>query len=349
MLELNTVLPKKIIIEEKAIEKIPNVIEKLGNFKSILIVSGKITHKLAGVKISKLLIKDHKLNFGYVENPDEQTINDIKQIGKSSDIDLILGIGGGKNIDVARAVACNLKIPYISIPTVTSHDGIASDRSIISRGNSKYPVIGNLPLAVIADLDVLVKAPFRYFASGCGDIIAKYTAVLDWQLARDEIGEDYDKQSADMSLSAAKTIINMSKNYRKNFKSSVKILTESLISCGIAMSIAKSSRPGSGAEHMFCHTIDHLYPKNTALHGEKVGLGTYIMSFLHGIDFEIIKDALVAYNLPINSKQIKIPSEMLVKALSNAHSIRSDMRYTILRHGIKENDAEKLLKEIKVI
>jgi glycerol-1-phosphate dehydrogenase [NAD(P)+] len=349
VLELKTELPKEIIIEERAIEQIPNVIRKLGNFESILMVSGKITHKLAGVKISKLLIKDYKLNFGYVEIPDEQTINDIKQIGKTSNIDLILGIGGGKNIDVARAVAYNLKIPYISIPTVISHDGIASDRSIISRGNSKYPLIGKPPLAVIADLDLLTKAPFRYFAAGCGDVIAKYTAVLDWQLARDEVGEDYDKQSADISLSAAKTIINMSKNYRKNFKNSVKTLTESLISCGIAMAIAKSSRPGSGAEHMFCHTIDHLYPKNTALHGEKVGLGTYIMSFLHEKYFEIIKDALFAYNLPMNSKQIKIPEEILIKALSTAHSIRSDMRYTILKHGIKEKDAEKLLKEIKVI
>jgi glycerol-1-phosphate dehydrogenase [NAD(P)+] len=100
---------------------------------------------------------------------------------------------------------------------------------------------------------------------------------------------------------------------------------------------------------MFCHTIDKLYPKNSALHGEKVGLGTYVMSFLHGKDFEVIKEALVAYNLPLNSKQIKIPEEILLKALSTAHSIRSDMRYTILKQGIKERDAERILREIKVI
>jgi len=100
---------------------------------------------------------------------------------------------------------------------------------------------------------------------------------------------------------------------------------------------------------MFCHAIDFLLPENTALHGEKVALGTYIMSFLHGIDFLEIKDVLLSYKLPVNYQQINIPQEILIKALSTAHKIRGDRRYTILRDGIKKTDAENILKKLEVI
>jgi glycerol-1-phosphate dehydrogenase [NAD(P)+] len=129
----------------------------------------------------------------------------------------------------------------------------------------------------------------------------------------------------------------------------VKLLVKALINCSNAMVISNSSRPCSGSEHMFCHAIDNLYPKNTALHGEKVSLGAYIMSFLHGIDYKKIRDALVSYELPVNSKEIKIPSKILVEALSTAHKIRSDMRYTILKDGIKKDRVREILTKLSVI
>ena len=100
---------------------------------------------------------------------------------------------------------------------------------------------------------------------------------------------------------------------------------------------------------MFCHALDFLCPENTALHGEKVALGTYIMSYLHGIDHEKIKEALVSYNLPTNFREIKIFPKVLVKALSTAHKIRSDRRYTILRNGLSKKEAEKILMKLEVI
>lgn len=204
-------------------------------------------------------------------------------------------------------------------------------------------------MAIVADMKILSKAPFRFSAAGCGDVIAKRTAVLDWQLARDERGEEYDDFAAKLASSAADTIINNSKEYKKDYKSSVELLVKALISCGIAMATAKSSRPCSGSEHMFCHAIDFLYPENKALHGEKVALGTYIMAFLHGIDHNEIKEVLLSYKLPVNHEQIQIPSKMLIKALSTAHEIRSDKRLSILRDGINTEEAEKILKKLRII
>jgi len=346
----NTELPRETIIEENIITEIPKILERLGTFDSILLVMGKKTRKITGKKILDTLAdKGYKLNSVYVQKASHRILERIMKQTKTLNVDLVFGIGGGKNIDMAKALAHFLNIPYISIPTVLSHDGIASDRSVISRGKKKYPILSKPPLAVIADLEILSQAPFRYFASGCGDVISKRTSVLDWQLARDEKGEAYDEEAADLASVSADLIISNAKNYKKDFKTSVRLLTKALINCGFAMQISKSSRPCSGSEHMFCHTLNFLYPKNKALHGEKVALGTYIMSFLHGIDHKEIRNVLKSYKLPVNNKQIKIPKTVLVKALSTAHEIRSDKRYTILKDGIEKNKAKKILKKLKVI
>jgi glycerol-1-phosphate dehydrogenase [NAD(P)+] len=343
-------LPRKIIIGERVFQKIPNLLQKLDDFNSILLVMGLKTRDIVGKKIIDVLNNNgYSLNCIYVEKSDHSTLTRVKKHAKFVNTDLVLGIGGGKNIDIAKAVAHYMKVPYISIPTILSHDGIASDRAVIARGKKKYPILANPPLAIIADLSILSRAPYRYFAAGCGDVIAKKTAVLDWKLARDEKGESYDEFVASLASSSAELIIKNAKNHEENYKDSVKLLLEALITCGIAMSIVKSSRPCSGAEHMFCHTLDFLCPGNTALHGEKVALGAYIMSYLHGIDHEEVREALVSYNLPTNFRDIKIFPKVLVKALCTAHKIRSDRRYTILKNGIKKKEAERILTKLKII
>ena len=342
-------LPSRIMIGEKIYPKIPNLLKKLDNFSSILLVMGMKTRNLVGKEILKILNNHYELNFIYAKSCDHSTLQRVKKHASLVKADLVMGIGGGKNIDLAKAVAQYMKIPYISIPTILSHDGIASDRAVIAKGKKKYPILGSPPIAVVADLHVLSQAPYRYFAAGCGDMIAKISSVLDWRLARDEKGEDCDDFIANLAYSAAETIINNAKKHEKDYKNSVKLLLESLITCGMAMNITKSSRPCSGSEHMFCHTVDFLAPENNALHGEKCALGAYIMSYLHGIDYEKIREALVSYRLPTTFREIKIFPKVLIKALSTAHKRRSDRRYTILKNGVSKKEAEKILTELKVI
>jgi len=349
--ELNQIkLPREIIVKEKAIREIPKLLKRLNDFQSLLLVLGMKTRELIGRKTLDLLTdNDYKSNCVYVEKCDHSTLERVKKHAKLVKADLVIGIGGGKNIDMAKAVANFLKVPFISVPTILSHDGIASNRAVMSKGKKRYPILTSPPLAIVADLEIMSKAPFRFFAAGCGEVISKKTAVLDWQLAKYERGEDYDEYTANLVSSSADLIIKNSKDYEKDYKSSIRLLLKTLITCGVAMIITDSSRPCSGAEHMFWNTIDKLFPENKALHGEKVALGAYIMSFLHGIDHEEIKDALVSYKLPTNCKEIKIPPQILIEALSIAHKARSDKRYTILRNGIKKELARKILIKLEII
>lgn len=342
-------LPWRIAIGKGAIRQTPELLEDL-NIKSTLVVAGPITNGLIGKDLSKVLKKsDCKFDFFIARDADFKTVKRAEKKGKELKVESLLGVGGGKNIDIAKTVASKLKVPYISVPTIPSHDGIASATSSISKKNSKRSTFLDPPAAIIADMKYLVKSPYRFFAAGAGDVIAKHTSVLDWKLARDEKGEYYGEYAAQIASLAAATMIKNSKGYRENPEDVVRLLIEALISCGYAMCSAGSSRPCSGSEHLFSHAIDRIFPENTALHGEKCALGTLIMSFYHDKDYYLVMQALLNLGLPTNAEQIKIPPKVLVDAVVNAHKIRRG-RYTILNKlGINKRKRKKVEDDLKVL
>lgn len=324
-------LPRKIIIGKNAIHKIKETIESL-DLTRPLIISDKITKKFGAIihdKIGGELAVVGK-NFNY---------NKIK----TKKVDFVCGVGGGKIIDIAKYYGFKNKLPVISIPTAASHDGISSPQVSLGEGCSTKV---NVPIAIIADTKIIKNAPKKLTASGFGDIISNYTAVLDWQLANNKTEEYYNDYSASLSKMSAEFMI---KNSKKIFNNA-SILVEALINSGIAMAIAGSSRPCSGAEHMFSHAIDKLslkYSFKKALHGEQCGVGTIISAYLHKTDWKKIKKSLKDMNAPINVYDLKIEKKYIIEALKLAPKIRN--RYTIFNKYNIKKDAEKILTECEVI
>jgi glycerol-1-phosphate dehydrogenase [NAD(P)+] len=110
--------------------------------------------------------------------------------------------------------------------------------------------------------------------------------------------------------------------------SGLRVLLEALISCGVAMSIAGSSRPCSGSEHLFSHALDIISP-NRAMHGEQVSIGSIISAFLHGTNWQQIRDTLKQIGAPTTAKELGVTDEDIIKAMKLAPTIRPE-RYTIL-------------------
>ncbi len=91
------------------------------------------------------------------------------------------------------------------------------------------------------------------------------------------------------------------------------------------MAIAGSSRPCSGSEHLFSHAIDILAREKgfrPALHGEQVALGAIMMAYLHGMRWRRIKSFLQGLNIPVTAKELGLDKEIVIEALTMAHSIR---------------------------
>ena len=340
-------LPRLIVVGEKNINDIGSFLKSLKNIKKVSLVSGNNVKKIVQSKIeSSLSASKIQMVWHLAKTNDKRSIKKIEQnVGKSKS-ELIVGVGGGRSVDIAKIIGFNLDLPFVSIPTSASHDGIASPFVSI-KGNKPHSLVATAPLGVFVDVDIIKKAPKKLLASGCGDLIAKITAVRDWQLGRDKTGEYYGRYSADLALMSAKILMEHSSRFSKKGLD-VREVVEALISAGVASCIAGSSRPCSGAEHLFSHAVDKLEP-GIGLHGEKCGIGAIMIAKLQGQDWRKIVKTLKSVGAPTTAKEIGLKSEVLAKALTIAQSLRPE-RYTILKEvNMNENKAINLAKSTKVL
>jgi len=321
-------LPRLIVIGEKNIGEIGKFVLSLNKPEKVSLVTGEHVKKILQKKIEKSL-GTSKINYvWHIAN--ENTIKSIKNIQtqvKKDKSDLIVGIGGGRSVDIAKMIAFNLSKPFVSVPTAASHDGIASP--FVSVKSAKpHSIVATAPLGVFVDIDIIKKSPKRLLASGCGDLIANIIAVKDWELGRDKKGEYYGRYSASLSLLSARMVMENSELFAKKGLD-VRVIVEALISAGVASCIAGSSRPCSGAEHLFSHALDKLAP-GIGLHGEKCGIGAIMMAKLQGQDWKKIVKTLKNIGAPTTAKQIGVKPKIVAKALMIAQSLRPN-RYTILK------------------
>jgi len=342
-------LPREVFLGNNTLELIGNICKKLGFSKSALIVTGVHTKKVAGQKVMDILAdQGMDVDCVIVTSSTAEDLRNVKDKIKELQPQVVLGVGGGTKIDVAKLSSANQNIPFISVPTTASHDGIASPLGAIKGLNKPFSVMAQAPMAIVADTQVIIHSPYRLTASGCGDTISKLTAVRDWRLAHDVKNEYYGGYADSLSLMSAQLVMKNADIIQPKVEEGLRVLLEALISCGVAMSIAGSSRPGSGSEHLFSHALDLIAPKH-ALHGEQCGVGTIMMARLHHINWKRIKETLQKVGAPTTAKELGVKPEHVIEALVKACTLRPE-RYTILDEKKLDHDsAEKLAKATGVI
>jgi len=340
-------LPRLIVIGEKNIGNIGKFLHTLDNPKKVSIISGTNVKKLIQNKIEKSLANSKIKHVWHVaKNNDVKSIKIIQNIVKKDKSSLVIGVGGGRSVDIAKMIAFNLKIHFVSMPTAASHDGIASP-FVSVKSDKPHSIVATAPFGVFVDINIIKKAPKKLLASGCGDLVANIIAVKDWELGRDKVGEYFGRYSASLAEMGAKIIIENSATFSKKGLD-VRVIVEALISAGVASCIAGSSRPCSGSEHLFSHALDQLVP-GTGLHGEKCGIGAIMMAKLQGQDWGKIVKTLKNVGAPTMAKQIGLKPKVLAKALMIAQDMRPE-RYTILKEvKMTEKKAIALAKSTKVL
>jgi len=343
-------LPRSVVIGHDAIHQVGEVCAKLKLGRRALVVADPTTMKIAGETVVQEL-QTHKIKVEEYLIPDSTmaAVRAAEEAIRKADLDFALGVGGGKSIDVAKCASHNAGANFVSVPTAASHDGVVSSRaSITGDGGEKLSIAAQTPVAVIMDTKIISESPFRLLAAGCGDIMSNLVAVRDWILARNLRNEYYSSYAAALSEMAANLLLENAPNIKPRLEESAWFVCKALVSSGVAMSIAGSSRPASGSEHKFSHTLDRI-AKKPALHGEQVGVGTIMMMYLHNGNWEAIRNALLAIGAPTTARALGIADEEILEALVHAHEVNKD-RYTILGdEGLNQEAAERLARLTKVL
>ncbi len=193
---------------------------------------------------------------------------------------VLVAIGSGTIHDITRYCAYLKGIPFVSCPTAASVDGFCSSVAAMTWEGAKKTLTAVAPQLVLADLNVISKAPVYLARSGFGDMIGKYIALADWRIAHTVTGEFYCSRIAGIMEEATQAILESAEGIAAGETAAFEKLTYGLLLSGIAMQMMGNSRPASGGEHHISHCIemglDELGIHSDALHGEKVGVGTLL-------------------------------------------------------------------------
>lgn len=342
-------LPRNVVVGHGVLEQTGDVVADLHLSGRPLVVTSPTPRAVAGERVRDLLAgADTDPGLVEVEEASFAAVERVIKAAQETGAGYLVGVGGGKAIDIAKMAAEDRDIGFISVPTAASHDGIVSGRGSVPERDTRHSVAAEPPLAVVADTAVLAEAPWRLTTAGCADIISNYTAVRDWQLAHRLQNVPYSEYAGALSRMTAELLVERSGDIRPGLEESAWLVIKALVSSGVAMSIAGSSRPASGAEHLFSHRLDSLAP-GVALHGHQVGVGSILVSYLQDGDgrWTDIRSALEDIGAPTTAEGLGVDAEIVTTALATAHEVRD--RYTVLGDGVTESAAREATRTTGVV
>nr|WP_231871385.1 iron-containing alcohol dehydrogenase family protein [Planctomyces sp. SH-PL62] len=259
--------------------------------------------------------------------------------GVRKEIKAVVGLGGGKALDVAKYVAFLARLPYYATPTSLSNDGFCSPQSSLTVQGRRKSLAAALPFAVVVDLEVCKDAPRSLWLSGIGDLASKITAIHDWKLAFHAVGEPVDDFAALLSDATVYQFLG-----QPSFDiQGAQLLSTSLMFNGVAMEICGSSRPASGSEHLISHALDAI-AERPRLHGLQVGVATYLMSLLQRNQSERIDRLFDQTGFWDQIRDDPFSRDEWSRAIRLAPSIKEDF-YTVLSQEGAVDRAISLLDE----
>ncbi len=214
----------------------------------------------------------------------KSTIDEKASVAQASAAEIMIGIGGGKTLDTAKAVASRLQLPLIIIPTSASTDAPTSAMSIIYNDKHEHDDVyyyRKNPDLVLVDSQIIADAPVRFLVSGMGDAIAtvfEARASLHTN-SPNYINQDSGPYRGTRTASAIaelcyRTILE--NGHMAKISNEKHVVTESLeavIEANILMSGLGFENVGCSAAHAVHNGLSACPNGNKALHGEKVAFG----------------------------------------------------------------------------
>ncbi|NLL46641.1 MAG: sn-glycerol-1-phosphate dehydrogenase [Clostridiales bacterium] len=264
--------------------------------KRVLLVADRNTLKASEGLLECLERTGYIIKLKLYEDLTLAEMHEVVELQKlSGDVDGILAVGSGSICDICRVAAYRENKEFAVFATAPSMDGFASDTAPIIENGFKLTRQAKQPIAIIGDTKILAAAPAELKAAGFGDMIGKFTALTDWKISNILTGEYFCDKIAELTLEGLKKVTEQADRIASNDEKAAASVMEGLVLSGLAMKLAGSSRPASGAEHVLSHFWEckklaaGLWPE---FHGKKVGVASVIITKLYrklAMEYEYIE------------------------------------------------------------
>src|SRR5712692_2583415 len=263
----------------------------------------------------------------------ECSVNEIERVKSSARehrARVILGAGGGKVLDTARAAADGLRLPVVICPTVASSDAPCSALSVIYTDEGvfqEYRIYGKNPDLILVDTHVIAQSPPRLLVAGMGDALATWFEAKT--CVEGNVKNMRGGASTESALALAelcyRTLLNDGADARRALE--MKVVTpalERLVEANTLLSGLGFESSGLAAAHAVHNGLTAARATHPYFHGEKVAYGTLVQLVLEGKPRPLLTEVMdfsTEVGLPVTVAEIgltELSAEELTRIATRA-------------------------------
>ncbi len=315
--KVHSVGTRKIVLEEGAYQRLPEVLEELSLPRNVCVVADDNTFDVLGKKVVRLLSGEKfEVEEKVLPSPshgtvvaDQPTADGL--LASLPSVPLLIAVGSGTINDLTKLAAFRREIPYVVLPTAPSMNGYTSSIVALTVDGLKTTSESSPPVAVVADMKVLLESPMEMIVSGLGDLVSKPVCTADWKLAQIVEGGYFCSLPITLVAKFEPVYMNDPEGIKLRQPGAIRGLTEALLYSGISMVIAGTSSPASGGEHLISHTLDmqaDLSGRPHGFHGSQVGVSTLFTAALYE---RVMQEDIASFDVESLVAQQAPPEEQL--------------------------------------
>ena len=320
------IAPSKYVQGAGTLSTLGEIVKEYGN-KALLVASDMdISH------VADDLAAAGKIDVVYTSFKGECTTHEIERLRKlklEENCDVVIGLGGGKALDTAKAISHFEHCPVIIVPTIASTDAPCSSLAVIYTEEGafeSYLFFKKNPDLVLVDSKVIAKAPVRFLVSGMGDALSTYFEARSCarSFAKNIPGGNSTKAALAVAKLCYETLLEDSVKAKAACENKVVTTAlENIIEANILLSGIGFESSGLAAAHAVHNGLTALEETHHCFHGEKVAFGVIVHLVLENAPHEELK-TVIEY-----CKSVGLPT-------------------TLADLGVKEQTVEKIMAVAKL-
>ena len=252
----------------------------------------------------------------------QSEIDRLHEIARQASCGAVLGIGGGKTLDTAKALAHFMEVPVVIVPTIASTDAPCSALSVIYTDNGefdRYLLLPDNPDRVIVDTKIIAGAPARLLAAGIGDALATWfeARACSRSGAKTMAGGECTRAALALAELCYNTLLE--EGEKAMLAAEQHVVTpalERIVEANTFLSGVGFESGGLAAAHAIHNGLTALPDAHHYYHGEKVAFGTLTQLVLENAPVEEIETVAAlchAVGLPITLAQLDIKTDLPAK------------------------------------
>jgi glycerol-1-phosphate dehydrogenase [NAD(P)+] len=248
---------------------------------SVLLVDDENTHKAAGDKVVACL-EENSVRHRSIKLPGDTRVTDHlaqRIYDESFGQALIIAVGAGTINDLGKYAAGRRNIPYWAVPTAPSMNGYTSSIAAVNVEGVKRTMPVPPARFIYINPEVIRRAPLKLRQAGLCDVLAKSVSDIDWQIESSLFNGNYCALPSAIVAESESSYMEHPEGIIQGHEKTILGLFKGLLIFGVTMSLAGSSAPASGGEHLISHFLDmreDITGRIPELHGLQVGAGVIL-------------------------------------------------------------------------